>query len=173
MKQGTKSFLFGAHQFIVHPLFIIIAWCKYYHHFPKFWQLVCIFIHDIGLIGNDYLIGDNKRGHWKRGAILAQTLFYMLYSYNHLDESLDLKAFYLVAGHTDESGYSRSKLFIPDKICYLYIPMWWLHWCTFLEGFNGKYSLVPAEKWVEMVRDNMEKGFPIDSHDMYMNERDK
>jgi len=45
MKTGTKSLLFGAHQFLIHPLFVLIAWWRYYGR-PSFRMLVAIVIHD-------------------------------------------------------------------------------------------------------------------------------
>lgn len=34
MKLGTKSLLWGAHQFILHPIFVFIAWRKFYRPNP-------------------------------------------------------------------------------------------------------------------------------------------
>ena len=35
MKIGTKSLLFGAHQFVLHPLFLALAWWKLYGFPPE------------------------------------------------------------------------------------------------------------------------------------------
>jgi len=157
MTQGTKSFLFGCHQFLLHPYFIIKAWKWWYGRYPYWKEIVCILIHDIGICGRQYLDGDNKKGHWQRGALLAYRLFgdgYMR----------------LCTGHTDESGFIRSMLFIPDKISYLFCPVIWLKWCTFLERFNERSS-ISALQWRRMVRENMLKGFPLDNHQIYLNNR--
>ena len=54
MKQGTVSALIGCHS-IIHGLVVLTAWYKLYGSWPKLWQMVCIFLHDIGHIGLDYL----------------------------------------------------------------------------------------------------------------------
>lgn len=60
MEIGTKSILFGAHQFILHPIFVFIAWWKLYG-FP--WDLrlwVAFIVHDWGYWGK--LNMDGKEG---------------------------------------------------------------------------------------------------------------
>lgn len=158
MTSGTKSFLFGCHQFILHPLFVTIAWKKYYKKFPNWREFICILIHDIGVFGINYLNEGEKDGHWIRGAQLSYKLF-------------GWWGFYLVAGHTDEGVKEksyRSSMFIPDKISFLYAPMIWLKWCQWMECFN---KLCTAEDWVEMVRKNMEDGFPRSSHEIYLDKK--
>ena len=48
MKTGTKSILFGVHQFFWHPFTVLIAWVYLYRSFPTWKELVCIVIHDWG-----------------------------------------------------------------------------------------------------------------------------
>ncbi len=164
MTQGTKSFLFGCHQFLLHPYFILKAWKFWYGKYPNWREIVCIFIHDIGIIGLDYLEKGRKDGHWNKGALLVKRLF-------------GRKYFNFCAGHTDEWHFlgsellkdktaSRSKLFIPDKISYLFCPLWWLKWCTYLEGFL-KRAGVSHLQWREMVKQNMIESFPKGSHRLF------
>ena len=75
MKQGTVSVLFGCHS-IVHSFLVLASWRILYGRFPKFWQIVCIFIHDIGHWGLDYLDNeDEKKKHWILGAKIAFYLY--------------------------------------------------------------------------------------------------
>jgi hypothetical protein len=57
MKVGTKSVLFGAHCFLIHPFFVAAAWIKLYGFpwDPRLW--IAFFVHDLGYFGkpNIYL----------------------------------------------------------------------------------------------------------------------
>ena len=158
MTEGTKSFLFGCHQFFIHPVLVAIAWKKRYGAWPTWSELVCIAIHDIGLLGKEYLTFE-KDGHWRRGAYRACLWF-------------GWDAWLLCGGHTDESRFPRSRLFYADKCSCLYAPRWWLHWCTYLEGFKN-LSGVDSKRWKELVAENARLGFPRDSHQIYLDERKK
>src|SRR5437870_4037739 len=47
MSIGTKSVLFGAHCFFLHPLFVALAWTRLYG-FPRDWRLyLAFFVHDL------------------------------------------------------------------------------------------------------------------------------
>ena len=158
MTEGTKSYLFGCHQFFVHPLLVLIAWIVEYRKFPRFWEFVCIFIHDIGHYGTNYLTNDEeKRTHWIKGARLAKLLF-------------GWKGYHLVCGHTTKSGCVRSKLFIPDKKSWLYSPDWWLNLNYKIEDFKTEIS--GAKKWKKAVAEEAKKGFPIGCHEIYIRNRD-
>ena len=51
MKIGTRSVLFGAHAFWLHPWFVAAAWWKLYGFpwDPRLW--VAFFLHDLGYFG--------------------------------------------------------------------------------------------------------------------------
>jgi hypothetical protein len=59
-------------------------------------------------------------------------------------------------------------MFIPDKISYLYAPLFWLRWCQWVEGFN---KLCSANDWLDMVKKNRDEGFPKSSHTMYQEKK--
>ncbi len=64
MKQGTVSVLFGCHS-IIHSMIVIVAWVKWYGHWPEFWQIICILLHDIGHWGKQYLDNyEEKKNEW-------------------------------------------------------------------------------------------------------------
>jgi len=157
MTEGTKSYLFGCHQFFIHPLLVLIAWYKEYKSFPKFWELVCVFLHDIGHIGKDYLSDyEQKQKHWMLGADIAYKLF-------------GLKGFYLVAGHTVQNNHPRSKLFVPDKKSWLIAPDWWLNWTNIAEDFKSDSS--GAKRWKALVAENVKNGYPKGGHEIYLENR--
>ncbi len=120
MTEGTKSYLIGCHQFLLHPLWVIMAWRLEYKSWPKWWQAVCIFLHDIGIYGRQYPSDDKaKIGHWEKGAKLAM----LLLNFGPLRYA---GPFLFIAGHTCESRYPESLLARADKRSMLTAPMWWL-----------------------------------------------
>ena len=63
MKIGTKSILFGAHQFILHPIFVFIGWWKLYGFpwDPRLW--IAFIIHDWGYWGCPNMDGEGGKMH--------------------------------------------------------------------------------------------------------------
>jgi hypothetical protein len=75
MRLGTKSLLYGAHQFLIHPLFVMVAWWKLYG-FP--WDLrlwVAFLVHDWGYWGCRDMDGDEGKNHIWTGAKIMGALF--------------------------------------------------------------------------------------------------
>lgn len=68
MKIGTKSVLFGAHQFLIHPWFVALGWWKLYGFpfDPRLW--VAFFVHDLGYIGKPNMDGPEGERHPVFGA---------------------------------------------------------------------------------------------------------
>jgi hypothetical protein len=75
MKVGTKSVLFGAHQFVLHPIVLAIAWWKLYGPplDPRLW--VAFIVHDLGYIGKANLDGPEGETHVELGARIMHFLF--------------------------------------------------------------------------------------------------
>jgi hypothetical protein len=72
---GTKSVLFGAHCFFIHPFCIALAWWKLYG-FP--WDIrlwFAFFLHDIGYIGKPNMDGPEGEKHPELGAESMRRLF--------------------------------------------------------------------------------------------------
>lgn len=63
MRIGTKTLLFGGHQFILHPLLVGMAWVKIYHKLPNPKESICIIIHDWGYWGLNNIDGEEGDGH--------------------------------------------------------------------------------------------------------------
>jgi len=76
MRIGTKSVLFGAHCFFLHPWFVAWAWWKLYSFpwDPRLW--VAFFVHDLGYWGMQNMDGDDEGElHPYFGAIIMRNLF--------------------------------------------------------------------------------------------------
>ncbi len=75
MKIGTKSVLFGAHQFLIHPWFVAAAWWKLYGFplDPRLW--VAFFVHDLGYVGKPNMDGAEGEQHVELGAGIMHRLF--------------------------------------------------------------------------------------------------
>lgn len=75
MKIGTKSALFGAHQFLIHPWFVAYAWWTLFGFpwDPRLW--VAFFVHDLGYIGKPNMDGPEGETHPRLGARIMSILF--------------------------------------------------------------------------------------------------
>lgn len=84
MRTGTKSVLFGAHQFFIHPLFVAFAWYKLYG-FPldvRLW--VAFVVHDLGYIGKFKMDDPDGELHPVLGARIMSALF----DWHYLEKTL-------------------------------------------------------------------------------------
>ncbi len=157
MKQGTVSVLFGCHS-PMHSIVVIFAWKKLYGSFPKWWQIVCIFLHDIGHWGLDYLDDyEQKKTHWVLGARVAGRLFGM-------------KGRGFNAGHCTHSNWTRSDLYKADKYSWHIAPKWWLiSNCFFEPKLQMGYSKREAvKKFKQQVKESVESGEFKSTHSMYL-----
>lgn len=75
MKVGTKSVLFGAHCFFLHPWFVAAAWRKLYGFplDPRLW--VAFFVHDLGYLGKPNMDGPEGEKHVELGARIMSAFF--------------------------------------------------------------------------------------------------
>ncbi len=75
MSIGTRSLLFGVHQFILHPIFLFIAWWRLYGFpwDPRLW--VAFFVHDLGYFGKPNMDGPEGEEHPILGARIVEYLF--------------------------------------------------------------------------------------------------
>lgn len=155
MKIGTKSVLFGAHQFLIHPLFVAAAWWRLYGfpRDPRLW--VAFFIHDLGYIGKPNMDGPEGEAHPELGARIMGELFdgcrrwtfngpdamppehwqaaiaeYMDRHFGGLtpDVSLTWLGFTLYHSrfYAKKNGVRHSRLCVADKLATAMEP-WWLY----------------------------------------------
>ena len=115
MKVGTRSFLFGAHCFFIHPVFVLIAWTKLYGFplNPKIW--LAIFLHDIGYIGKPNMDGIEGKYHPMLGAKIMGWLFGYKWHIFMLAHSRSCCECFLL---------QPSKLCFADKLSICYEPSW-------------------------------------------------
>lgn len=158
MKQGTISVLLGCHS-PIHSILVWIAWKKIHGRFPRFWETFCIFLHDVGHWGKNYLDDyEQKKQHWKAGARIAGFLF-------------GPKGYDLVAGHDIHGDRPESMMYRPDKYAYSISPMWWL----VLNIFFERKLLCPGKTWRQSASDfkrsarkNVESGEYREGHALYL-----
>jgi hypothetical protein len=122
MKMGTKSLLIGAHQFVIHPLTVFLAWHKLYGHWPNWKELICIAVHDWGYWGCSNMEGVEGQRHPVRGAVIAER---WLDRNSCATPHRDL-VMYHSRSHANACGYFPSHLCWADKLCVIYDP-WWLY----------------------------------------------
>ena len=177
MTEGTKSYLIGCHQFLLHPLAVLIAWRIEYKSWPKWWEIICVFLHDVGVCGRQYLSDDKaKIGHWVNGAIISASIVETISG----KQGPSIRALCLVAGHApEESGYTMSKLARPDKRSWtLGSDKWWLNpmviweWWNYWVEFHGKVGVTAPPKWRRLCRENLKRKTPIGNHQLYILNRE-
>ena len=106
MKIGTKSLLFGCHQFILHPLFTFMAWVRLYG-VPTVRELIAIVIHDWGYFGCRTMEGVDGNAH----PIWASNLFKRIGRSKEADLALYHSRFF-----AKRNGSLPSKLCYADKL---------------------------------------------------------
>lgn len=123
MKIGTKSLLFGVHQFLWHPFTVYLAWITLYKRLPTIKEAVCILIHDIGYWGRKNMDGEEGQRHPARAANWA---------YKHLDHKQMIKmkwwgfCFYHSRYLAKRDGTEPSPLCWADKLSICFEP-WWFY----------------------------------------------
>lgn len=156
MKMGTKSLLFGAHQFILHPIFVLVAWVHLYSSWPNWRELVCIIIHDWGYWGCSDMDGEEGEKHprWAAKKIIewfgTNGDFTFVIARGRgpilLMDSLCLFHSRFLA---KKQGFSPSNLCWADKLGTAMYPVWlWVFLCR-ITGELGEYMSV--EKHVQAV----------------------
>lgn len=107
MEIGTKSVLFGAHQFLIHPLFVARAWWKLYGFpfDPRLW--IAFFLHDLGYIGKPNMDGPEGEGH----PFFAAKIMLRLFGYEWFKFCLYHSRFL-----ANKYGRPHSKLCVADKL---------------------------------------------------------
>jgi len=117
MKVGTKSLLFGVHQFLWHPFTVWIAWVWLYRRPPGFRESICILIHDWGYWGKAHMDDEEGERHPELGAKIAGRLFGEKYHNLCLFHSRH---------YARNAGCDPSPLCWADKLSILFEP-WWLY----------------------------------------------
>ena len=155
MKTGTRSLLFGVHQFLYHPVTVWLAWLRLYGARPTWREALCILVHDWGYWGCPEMDGHQGREHPMLGAAIVGRLLG--------DEYADLVRYHsrtLAKLH----GEWPSKLAWPDKLHLLYYPRRFYLFLARLSGELAEYRREAAsytdkcplsatdEQWFEWVK---------------------
>lgn len=143
---GTKSVLFGVHQFVWHPYTVWRGWLRTHKRQPRWNEFVAIVCHDLGYWGCDDMDGESGRVHPVKGAEISRNVVMHLAALavviKHpvllcLDPvfrksaasyvwELSQETHKLSLGHSrfyaKLSGCDISDLFLPDKVSLLYDP---------------------------------------------------
>lgn len=146
MKLGTKSVLYGAHAFWLHPWFVALAWWKLYGFpwDPRLW--FAFFVHDLGYWGQPNMDGPEGERHPEWGAQVMLRWFDAVPSFpgdlnRRVADLLDrlfgrLRNGRLVPWHdfvlfhsrfySKQAGVQPSRLCMADKLAVALEP-WWLY----------------------------------------------
>lgn len=119
MNAGPKSVLVGAHQFVIHPIFVVLAWWRLYG-FPRDPRLYVAFVvHDLGHLfyNSPNLDGPEGERHVEWGANFMARLFGAEWG----DFCRYHSRFY-----AKRDGRHFSKLCVADKLACALEP-WWLY----------------------------------------------
>jgi hypothetical protein len=132
MKRGTKSILFGVHQFLWHPFTIWRAWRHVYKENPSWVHLLCVFCHDLGYWGKPDMDGPEGQTHPEGGARIARRIAYWAFrlrgfpahsAWNNAQVVHDICLCHSTH-YAQAKGLSVSSLYLPDKACVLFDPPW-------------------------------------------------
>ena len=137
MNVGTKSLLWGSHQFVIHPIFVAFAWVRLYGWRDLWrWQLwLCIVVHDWGYWGCVSMDGDDGLRHPERGAKIAYHLAGPLWGAFSAGHSRSYAA---------EIGIATSRLMRADKLGTALYPLWLYALLCSLSGEWIEYR----DRWV-------------------------
>lgn len=115
MRVGTKSVLFGAHCFFIHPFFVAVGWwCS--HGFPwdvRLWA--AFFVHDLGYLGCPNVEGPEGEEH----VLLGAKIMGMLFGRSWADFTLRHSRYW-----AKKHGVNVSDLCYADKLAFVLTPAW-------------------------------------------------
>lgn len=175
MKVGTKSILWGAHAFWFHPIVVLLAWRKLYKRWPRWWQLVAIFCHDLAYWGLPNIDGLEGKQHPFGGALLAARIVVLLRhgrwlrSIPELGEWGSITYFFSLLHSRDmaaQLGLPVSEAYAADKYSICVEPAWFYLLRTRLSGEihefrqhaidSGHIAADATDRqWLDFYKDNV------------------
>jgi hypothetical protein len=75
LRIGTRSVLYGAHCFFIHPVFVWLGWCKLYGFTLDPRIVTACVVHDLGYFGCPNIDGKEGKVHPELGARIMGLLF--------------------------------------------------------------------------------------------------
>jgi len=162
---GTRSLLWGGHQFLLHPIFVALAWRRLYGAWPRDPRIWCAFVvHDWGYWGLPNMDGPEGTAHPLSGANLMGRWFDRTVHVVWLGEW-----WRFTAAHSRtfarEWGLPESPLMRADKLAtalypfWLYVALMWLsgEWHEYLARWQaaGTYPGQPnLLSWARCLQAN-------------------
>jgi hypothetical protein len=129
MTTGTKSVLFGAHCFFLHPWFVALGWWRLYGFpfDPRLW--VAFVVHDLGYIGKPNMDGPEGETHPLLAARLMTRWFdrYVAASTESNLPALGAWGFFALCHsryYAKSLGMQPSRLCMADKLAIALTPGW-------------------------------------------------
>lgn len=130
MNVGTKSILFGSHQFLLHPIFVFVAWWKLYGfpRDPRLW--VAFVVHDWGYWGKPNMDGKEGEQHVWAGAYIMHWLFDWprIIREKGRPTTPNWRWLHFTAFHSryiaKQVGQPHSRLCVADKLATVLYPTW-------------------------------------------------
>lgn len=135
MKRGTRSVLFGVHQFLIHPVIVLFSWWQLYGFpwDPRIW--ICAGLHDLGYVGKAEMDSDEGERHVEWGAWAAGALF-------------GRRWYEFCLGHSrhyaKKEGIPVSRLCFADKLAIALCPAWLYLPLAKLSGELAEYRQIAA-----------------------------
>lgn len=166
MKVGTKSVLFGAHCFIIHPFFVLTAWWKLYGFpwDPRLW--VAFFVHDLGYFGKPNMDGKEGETHVELGADImfwifdAPKVIFCKNAHQIPDEKLFFWANftkYHSRFYAKRDGVNPSKLCVADKLAICLEPSW-----LYLPRVNASGEI---KEYMKLAQNRKYEGEPVSKYE--------
>ena len=158
MRVGTKSVLFGAHCFLLHPWFVAAAWWKVYGFpfDPRLW--VAFFVHDVGYLGKPNMDGPEGESHVELGASIMGRLFgaeWGNFSRYH-------SRFY-----AKKDGRRHSRLCVADKYALVLTPTWLYLPMARLTGEIHEYMALAQKRTADGEPKYSSMQLATDSHERW------
>ena len=162
MTIGTRSILFGAHAFYLHPWFLALAWTRLYGFpwDPRLW--FAFFLHDIGYWGKPNMDGPEGEAHPIAGALIMTKLF-----------GDEWGEFTLLHSRWFATRMNKrySKLCVADKYAICLTPAWLYLPMVLATGELGEYmGLKREKKYVDLGFDHSTPRAWFDSVKAYLAE---
>jgi hypothetical protein len=144
---GPRSVIFGAHQFVIHPIFLEVAWRKLYKLRPTWRQRVAFAVHDLGYLFQwcHDMDGEEGKRHPRWGAHLMHRLFdrdKLIVLHGRIEQSYYWHNF--AAGHSRHYAelvdIDYSPLMRADKLATHLYPRWLYAFLMKLSGEWREYK---------------------------------
>ena len=120
MRVGTKSLLFGGHQFIIHPIILFFCYWKLYGFpfDPRLW--LCFIVHDWGYFGCKDMDGEDGKYHPIFGASIVRIFcgkIWRILCVTHSRKFVEIL-------NKVSNVHNISKIGVADKLAIVYTPLW-------------------------------------------------